>query len=601
MNENYFDKNSYLNFDALSLKSLIIDRLNKGKVFTDQNYQGSNLSALIDVISLVFGNLLFYLNKTSSESLFSEAQIYENMNRIVKLLSYKPVGKVTSSVPARFTVSDRLAANIYTIPRYSYINVAGTAFSFKEDTSLVKGLDYQREEITTLEDQILLYQGLYEEFPVYTAKGLDNEIVYLTLDESIFIDHYSIDVYVKEKNSNQWTMYKKVNELFLHTSNETVYEVRYNENKRYEILFGDDINGKKLNAGDEVLIYYLRIDPDDVSIGTGGLLDQFVVRYNSLLYPVVLEDTNSLNANYLSVEGLRNVYVNNAFPATSFKNEETVEQMRKNAPQGFRSQYRLATKLDYEIYVKNNYSNLIRDVKILNNNDYLMSYMKYMYDIGLKDPSSETNILYNQVKFANACNFNNLYICSVPLARAQSFLTPAQKEMIINGLEPWKIVTTELVPMEPVYMVFDFMVPNTAGTTISLNDLAANKLIIYKTRAATVADSVLINKIKQLFVEQFSHENAKLGQYIDINRITNQILSMDDVEDVKTYNENTKTYTDGISLLVWNYYYPNNDRKIYTQNLLLEDFKFPVFNNLDKIESQITVFKSPSEVSASQL
>ena len=62
MNENYLDKNSYLNFDALSLKSLIIDRLNKGKVFTDQNYQGSNLSALIDVISLVFGNLLFYLN-----------------------------------------------------------------------------------------------------------------------------------------------------------------------------------------------------------------------------------------------------------------------------------------------------------------------------------------------------------------------------------------------------------------------------------------------------------------------------------------------------------------------------------------------------------
>ena len=61
MSQTIIDKNSYLNFDALSLKSLIIDKLNQGKVFTDQNYQGSNLSAIIDVISLVFGNLMFYL------------------------------------------------------------------------------------------------------------------------------------------------------------------------------------------------------------------------------------------------------------------------------------------------------------------------------------------------------------------------------------------------------------------------------------------------------------------------------------------------------------------------------------------------------------
>lgn len=600
MNENYLDKNSYLNFDALSLKSLIIDRLNKGKVFTDQNYQGSNLSALIDVISLVFGNLLFYLNKTSSESMFSEAQIYENMNRIVKLLSYKPVGKVASSVPVRFVVNEKISANNYTIPRYSYVNVGGTAFSFKEDTSFSKLNSNQIENITALDDKVLLYQGLYEEFPVYTSKGLDNEVVYLTLDESVYVDHYSIDVYVKEQNASQWTMYRKVNELFLHTSNETVYEVRYNENKRYEIIFGNDINGKKLNEGDQVLIYYLRIDPNETRIGSGGLSNQFIVKYNSLLYPIVLEDTNALNANYMSVENLRNVTVNNNFPSTPFKYEETVDQIRKNAPQSFRSQYRLATKLDYEIYIKNNYSNLIQDVKVLNNNDYLMKYMRYMYDIGLKDPSSETNILYNQVKFANACNFNNLYICAVPQTDNKSFMTPAQKEMIINGLEPWKILTTELVPMEPVYMLFDFMIPPATGEELSTGNLPYNKLILYKTRSSTISDYNLINKVKELFIAQFGHQNAKLGQYVDINKITNQILSLNDVEDVKTYNETTKTYTDGISLMGWNYYYPNNDKKIYSQNVLLDEFKFPVFNNLNNIDLRISVYKDSSDVTAAQ-
>ena len=41
---------------------------------------------------------MFYLNKTSTESLFSDAHIYENMNRIVKLIDYKPVGNQSATL-----------------------------------------------------------------------------------------------------------------------------------------------------------------------------------------------------------------------------------------------------------------------------------------------------------------------------------------------------------------------------------------------------------------------------------------------------------------------------------------------------------------------
>jgi len=86
--KSYINKDSYLTFDGKSIRDVIIDRLNKEGIFTDQNYQGSNLSAFIDVISYCFSTLLYYLNKTSSESMFSEAQLYENMNRIIKILNY---------------------------------------------------------------------------------------------------------------------------------------------------------------------------------------------------------------------------------------------------------------------------------------------------------------------------------------------------------------------------------------------------------------------------------------------------------------------------------------------------------------------------------
>ena len=46
--------------------------------------------------------------------------------------------------------------------------------------------------------------------------------------------------------------------LFLSEPNSRHFEVRYNENKNYELKFGNSVNGKKLNLNDTVAIYYLK-------------------------------------------------------------------------------------------------------------------------------------------------------------------------------------------------------------------------------------------------------------------------------------------------------------------------------------------------------
>ena len=83
-------RDSYTAFDAKSLKELIQTRLNEGGIYTDQTFEGSNMSSIIDVIAYSYHLLLFYLNQTSAESMFTDTSIYENMNRIVKLIDYKP-------------------------------------------------------------------------------------------------------------------------------------------------------------------------------------------------------------------------------------------------------------------------------------------------------------------------------------------------------------------------------------------------------------------------------------------------------------------------------------------------------------------------------
>ena len=90
-------KDGYLSFDALTLKQFIKDRLNENKVFTDQNYEGSYISTINEITAYMFHVLMYYLNHTSTDSMFSESQIYENMNRIVKQLDYNPIGKQTPS------------------------------------------------------------------------------------------------------------------------------------------------------------------------------------------------------------------------------------------------------------------------------------------------------------------------------------------------------------------------------------------------------------------------------------------------------------------------------------------------------------------------
>ena len=107
-------KDEYVAFDALSLRSFIRGRLNESGLLTDQNFEGSNLTAITNIIAYSFHTLMFYLNQTSTETMFTEAQLYENMNRIVKVLNYSPIGNQTSTLTFLASASEALAPGTYT-------------------------------------------------------------------------------------------------------------------------------------------------------------------------------------------------------------------------------------------------------------------------------------------------------------------------------------------------------------------------------------------------------------------------------------------------------------------------------------------------------
>lgn len=282
---------NYLAFDGLSIREKIRERLLQTSVFTDGSFEGSNLSALNDVISMAFSLLLYNLNRTSNEGLFTETTIYDNVNRIVKLLGYNPTGHQTANINFSLAAKD-INTGTYLIPRYSYVSVGGLKYSLMDDFGFQKTVDTTIETIDLSSDNNLLYQGSVSEFPTYVAQGIDNELLYLTTNDTTIVDHQHIDVYVKSVNG-KWEKWNKTQSLYLSQGNDKTYEVRFNEKKRYEIKFGNNINGKKLSVDDQVAIYYLASDGTKGEVGANVLDGKKMQLYTSVRYSQIANDLSS--------------------------------------------------------------------------------------------------------------------------------------------------------------------------------------------------------------------------------------------------------------------------------------------------------------------
>ena len=586
---------SYAAFDATSLRDLIKRRLTEKNVFTDQLFEGSNLSSLVDVIAYSYHTLLFYLNRTSSETVFTEAQLYENVNRIVKLLNYNPTGYKTSVLTFSAKATSELSQGLYTIPRYSFVDVGGVKYSLAADVSFGKTTSNE-QVIASIGENHLLYQGTFTEFPVQQATGEDFETFTLTVDSSTKIDSYNMHVYVK--HDNKWTEYKQTESLFLETPTAESFEKRLNENKLFEIRFGNDVYGKRLTSGDAVAIYYLKSDQDKGVVGANALKGQLSPVTTSTFLNI-RDDIKSPNTVFMSLGNLQQLTLTNSDPSTKPEQEETAANIKTYAPKFFSSQNRLVTAADFENYINKQYGNVILDSKVVNNNDYINGHLAYaVNELNLQHPNMESRISYNQVNFATSTNFNNVYIYAVPkfekitsATPMVNYLSPAQRNMILNGISNIKVLTSEPVIVDPVYMAIDL------GTALSTEQLTADMrkttlLNIVKRRDSQRDDEIIRSEVNEIIKKYFG-TSSELGYLLDMSSLYAEVASVVDVIDVyMTRSDNESIKTQGINFLSWNPVYESSDISIVSQNTQYPHFKFPYLFDQSSILNRINVVTS---------
>ena len=593
-------KNSYASFDALTLKQLIIDRLNNGEIYTDQVVEGSNISAVIDIIAYSYHTLLFYLNQTSSETLFTQASLYENMNRIVKLINYKPVGYKTSSLAFKAIGSETLLPNLYTIKRFSYFIVDGVYYSFIDDASFTKKTSGV-ENLDTLYDTNILYQGRYFEYPNQSAIGEEYEVVTLSIKDTItktptLIEDSSIKIYVKDVNTQVYTEFIETNSLFTSTPSEPVYEKRINENGFYEFKFGNGVYGKKLNEGDTVNLFYLKSDAKEGEISANKLNGIILNTYTTPLFERISKDVyKDANLSFITPVDSTKIEFSNEFKSTPFKDKETVDEIKVNSPKSFSSNNRLVTGKDYQSFIEANYSNIVKSINVVSNTEFINGYMNYFFSLGLNAPNDDPRFLLNQLKFSSAAELNNVYFFMVPQIEEynqenieSNYLTLSQKNNIVDSMLGIKMLTTELVPQDPIFTAFNLGIQIDPSEVLSPNVIEETFLVIERSKSIRSSDESIKQQINNIFINYF--KSLQLGSIVGLSDLKAQIYAVNGVSDIKTRRvvDGNIYENSNISLIAFNPVYSNIDIKIISNDTKMAYFQYPFLWN-NNIKNRIII------------
>ena len=579
-------RDSYAAFDAKSLKELIQTRLNQGGVYTDQTFEGSNMSSIIDVIAYSYDLLLFYLNQTSAESMFSDTSIYENMNRIVKLIDYKPKGYQTSLLSFNLNAWGLLPVDNYTIKRYSYIVAGSVYYSFTNDSTFNKTVE-GTQSLVNFSSENVLREGQYSEHPELIALGEDFENVILavkSVDDNIEIkiDSGSIDIYVQDVNSKKISEFKETSSIFLESSDSNVYEKRLNENGLYEFKFGNGIFGKKLNEGDSIFIYYIQSSGEAGVISPGVLDGNSLNVFNTPRFSTISRDIYNNTFNFLTTQQIQYLTFSNTLKSTIPVEKEDIDSIRNNASKNFQLQNRIITLKDYSNFLDSNFSQILKSFSVVNNDDYIDKYLNYFLNIGLNKPNDDSRVLFNQINFNSINQSNNIYLFLVSKFNNVdendnlNYVSTSQKTSIINSFKEQQQANINIVPVDPVYTAFGIGLRSSDDEVLNQEINLNSFLVLKRNPLSNISTEALKQRVNNIFINYF--DSLNLNSLVSLKEISNQIFNIEGVEEIKTrrlINNNVLNEVDGINLLFYNPIYPENDIQVISSDLQLPFFKYP--------------------------
>ena len=327
----------YVNLDFDEIKTSIRDYLRANTNFTDYDFEGSNLSIIIDALAYNTYITAYNTNMAANECFLDSSTLRENVVALARNIGYVPRSRRSARARISFTVDGLIETSTLTINSGLICNGAGNntnyIFSIPEDITVpvVNGV----AEFNNVE----IYEGSYisQNFTVDTSLFNQRYI----LDNSS-IDTSTIKVKVSPSASSSAVVtYKQIENIVGVTSTSSSYLLQEIEDERYELIFGDNVIGKKLSNDNFIEVTYIVTDGRD---GNGASEFSFVGNITN-------QDGATIDAGLISL-------VSTDEKSRDGDEIESISSIKYYAPRIYSSQYRAVTASDYEAVLGYIYPNV---------------------------------------------------------------------------------------------------------------------------------------------------------------------------------------------------------------------------------------------------
>jgi len=334
---------NFSNLDFDQIKTSIRDYLRSNSNFTDYDFEGSNLSTILDVLAYNTYITSYNANMVANEVFIDSATLRENVVALARNIGYIPKSRKASTATISFFVDTTAQSNDGLSPSAITLRkgpVATTSGSFGNQSFVFSILDDITvpvvDNIASFND-IKIYEGvLLSSNFTYSSNNPNQRFI---LPNS-GIDTGLISVTVKDSiTKTASTKYRLQDSVFDVTKDSKVYYLQEIEDERYELLFGDGILfGKKLENDNYIEANYIVSNGD-----SGNGISQFTFS-GRLTYT-----RNSIEYNVTSGISLLTTGV----ISQGGENIESVDSIKKYAPRIYASQNRALSANDYEALIPN--------------------------------------------------------------------------------------------------------------------------------------------------------------------------------------------------------------------------------------------------------
>ena len=330
---------NFTNLDFDQIKSSIREYLRANSNFTDYDFEGSNLSIIIDTLAYNTYISSYNANMISNEVFIDGATLRENVVSLARNIGYVPHSRSASRANITFFIDTTVfTTNPLTLTLKSGV-VATTSTSFgNQNFSFIIPQDITVPVVNgiALFENVDIYEGTFIVNNFEVDANNPNQKFIL---ENANIDIDSINVFVRDTQlSTVKNSFKLSKNLFDITSESRVFFIQEIEDQRYELIFGDGIFGKKLNN-----LNYIEVSYNITNGESANGVSSF--NFNGRIVD---------NNNRVITTGISLITTNSS--SQNGREIESVESIRKYAPRKYSSQNRAVTATDYETIIPTIYS-----------------------------------------------------------------------------------------------------------------------------------------------------------------------------------------------------------------------------------------------------